>query len=106
MAPVRYQTTGGYDADTEVRIDADGAYTVEGGGYRTRGRRSGRLTARQRAEIGPLAAAAPLRDWPVPDGADGFVHTLRVGDRTARWWGPPADVDDGLARLVRALTTL
>ena len=106
MPPVVYRATGGYDADTEVRIDADGAYAVEGGGYRTRGRRSGRLTGRQQAALARLAAAVVLREWPVPDGAEGFVHTLEVGGRRGRWWGPPADVDPALARFVHALGAL
>ena len=106
LPPVAYRTTGGYDADAEVCIGSDGSFTVEGGGYRTRGRRTGRLSDRQRAHLAALAARVPAREWPVPDGAEGFVHELQIGDRRARWWGPPADVDPDLAAFVAALAAL
>lgn len=106
MTAIAYRVTGGYDADTEVLVGVDGAFTVEAGGYRTRGRREGRLSRRQQAALDRLAEAVALRDWPVPAGAEGFVHTLQVGDQHARWWGPTTDVDAALARLTDALTTL
>ena len=106
LPPVVYRSTGGYDADAEVRVEPDGRYVVEGGGYRTRGRRAGRLTGRQRARLAALAARVPARRWPVPTEAEGFVHELRVGDRHARWWGPAAEVDPDLAAFVAALAAL
>ena len=106
MTPIRYGQTGAYDADAEVRIEADGSFEVEGGSYVTRGRRAGRLTRRQQGEIARLAAAVEPRDWGVPEAAEGFVHHLDVGGRRSRWWGPAADVDARLAALVAALDAL
>ena len=104
--PLVYRQTGAYDADFEVRVGADGAYTVEGGSYVTRGRRAGRLGCRDLARLWVQAAAVEARDWGAPEGADGFANTLRLGRREVRWWGPAADVDPALAAIVCALSVL
>ena len=104
--PLVYRQTGSYDADTEVRVEADGAFTVERGGYVTAGRRAGRLGARDLGRLAALAEAVEGRDWGAPEGAEGFRRTLHLGRRHARWWGPVADVDAALAALVRALDAL
>ena len=104
--PLVYRQTGSYDADTEVRVEGDGTFTVERGGYVTAGRRAGRLDARGVDRLVRLAAAVEARDWGAPESAEGFRHALRLGDHETRWWGPAADVDPALAALVRLLNTL
>ena len=104
--PLLYRQTGAYDSDFQVRVEAGGAVTVEGGGYVTRGRRAGRLGRRDLARLRRLAAPVEARDWGAPDGTDGFTNTLALGSRSVTWWGPAADVDPHLAALVRALGTL
>ena len=100
--PLVYRQTGAYDADFE----ADGALTVEGGSYVTRGRRAGRLGRLDVERLQRLAAAVEPREWDAPDGAEGFTNTLALGSRSVTWWGHAADVDPDLAALVRALGTL
>ncbi|MEM1118113.1 MAG: hypothetical protein AAF845_20490 [Bacteroidota bacterium] len=106
MTPIRYRTTGGYDADFEVAIAADGTYTVEGGSYVTRGRRTGTLPEADQTEIDRLGTAVEARDWGAPEGSEGFVHHLEVGEKRVLWWGPAADVDARLGALVAALGRL
>ena len=106
MVPIHYRSTGAYDADTEVRIEADGTATVEGGSYVTRGRRTLHLSEAAQADIDRLAAAVEARDWGVPEAAEGFVHHLDVDGRRSRWWGPATEVDARLGALVAALSRL
>ena len=101
---VRYRTLGQDDADFEATVAPDGALTVEGGSYVTRGVRRGRLSRGDRRELQALLAAvrAPA-DHAVPDLAEGFSAELWLGDDRVRWWGLPPT--EPLAALVRFLAT-
>lgn len=102
MTPIALRQLGEYDADFEVVVEADGRFSVERGSYVTGGRRTGRITSRQRRALGRLAEAV---DTDARHEEDGAVRSaLRIGDAEVQWAGPPPT--GALAALVRALVTL
>lgn len=111
MLPVRYHTLGQYDHAVDITIDAEGRYDVSGGTYVSRGRQTGRLSARQRADLdAALRALDADHTRPIPEAAEGFVRELVIGTTPAptvvRWWGPAPDDDPALARVLRLLNAL
>ncbi len=82
---VVYRRTGEYDAASEIAVEPDGTFQAEAGGYVTHGRRAGRLSRRDHAELIRLAAALGP---PVSGGtwaADGPLAELVVGDARFTW---------------------
>ena len=93
MPPIHLVQTGesrqagaANDADFEARVGAGGRFTVEGGGYVTRGRRTGRLSRRERAAHSAKGA---------------HRSALDLGTTCVVWAGPPPT--DALRSLVGAL---
>ena len=102
--PILYQQTGTYDADFQVRVEADGVLTVEGGSYITRGRRAGRLGPRDLARLRRLAAAVEAREWGAPMAPRGSrtrsssaLGVPRGGDPPPTWTrtSPPSSARSG-----------
>ena len=106
MPPIRLVQTGesrqagaANDADFEARVGAGGRFTVEGGGYVTRGRRTGRLSRRERAALARLAGVVDTRAAHSAKGA--HRSALDLGTTCVVWAGPPPT--DALRSLVGAL---
>lgn len=105
MERLHLRQIGEYDAAFEAEVAPDGSFRVEGGSYVTRGVRTGTLAHSDRQRLAALASAVDLdAEHAVPEGASGFASELAVGERTARWWGPPPT--DAHRALIGALAAL
>ena len=109
--PMSYRVLGQDDYMLEIGVGITGAYRVNGGDYTSHEPRGGTLGAGQLAHLLELAdRLGPARVHPAPDGADGFMAELTLGEgeaaRRFRFWEGALDEEPDLAALVRALEVI
>jgi hypothetical protein len=112
MQPIRYEVVGQDDFMLEIRIRADGSYQVNAGDYTSHAPRKGVLDRERAASIeAALASLGEPREHRAPEGAEGFMAVLVVGEPTARprvyrFWEGALDEEPDLRALVRQLELL
>jgi hypothetical protein len=109
--PLRYRVVGQDDYMLEIDVGADGCFVVDSGDYTSHEPRRGALTPGQGARLtGLLDRLGEPRDHPAPEGAEGFVAILTLGDggqtRVFHFWEGALAEDPGLEAVVRALEVL
>lgn len=109
--PMSYRVVGQDDYVLCIDVDAAGGYRVDCGDHTSHKPRRGKLSADRLRRLEALAdAAGEAREHPAPEGATGFMVTLRVGEgevtRVFRFWEGELDQDPPLRDLVRELELL
>jgi len=108
---IQFRVVGQDDYMLVIEVAADGGYRIDSGDYTSHAPRTGRLSPPQRERLaGLVAALGDSHDHPPPDGVEGFVAELIVGDgpsaRRFRVWEGVLEAEPGLAALVRALEVI
>jgi hypothetical protein len=108
---IHYRVVGQDDYMLIIDIAADGSYRIDYGDYTSRKPVQGTLDAEHRGRLEScLAALDQPRTHPAPDGADGFMAELTVGDgptvRHYRFWEGALDEEPDLKALVRELEVI
>lgn len=108
---IHYRVVGQDDYMLVIDIAGDGAFVIDSGDYTSHEPRRGALRAAQRERIEALLGSlGDSRAHPAPDGVDGFVAELTVGDgptvRHYRFWEGALDEEPALKALVRELEVI
>jgi len=108
---IHYRVVGQDDYMLIIDIAANGSYCIDCGDYTSRKPVRGTLDTDHRARIEEcLAALDEPRQHVAPDGADGFMAELVIGDgpdvRHYRFWEGALDGEPDLKALVRELEVI
>jgi len=109
--PMSYRVVGQDDYVLSIDVNAAGRYRVDTGDHTSHKPRSGTLGPARLQRLEALAGAVGAgREHPAPEGATGFIVTLKVGggeaERVFRFWEGGLDEDPPLRDLVRELQLL
>lgn len=115
LLPLSYRVVGEDDYMLEIQVAADGDFQVNSGDYTSHEPRRGTLSPTQRASLTALLdQLGEPRVHPAPQGAQGFMATLTLGEplggssqvQTYRFWEGALVEDPSLEAVVRALEVL
>jgi hypothetical protein len=108
---IHYRLVGQDDYMLVIDVAADGSYCLDSGDYTSRKPVHGMLDDEHRARIETcLAALQQPRVHAAPEGADGFMAELTIGDgptvRHYRVWEGALEHEPDLKALIRELEVI
>ncbi len=111
LPPIHYRVVGQDDYMLVIDVAADGSFAIDSGDYTSHKPRRGTLDPTRQAHLSQLIdSLRKPRDLPAPEGAEGFVAELRIGEgasvRSEQFWEGALDRAPEIRALVRALEVL